>query len=121
MSSPGRRRTRPRERGRGAAGWLALAACVLSCAACVLGSVACGEGYDNNDGELAVRQKAKEMCSCLFVQRRDEAYCRDWTKVTPDLAKPKVDYARQRVTATALGFYRSAASFRPGLGCALDQ
>lgn len=81
----------------------------------------CGEGYDNNDAELAVRQKAKEMCSCVFVQQRDEAYCLAWTKVTPDVAKPEVDHARKRVTATALGFYRSAARFREGLGCALEQ
>lgn len=82
---------------------------------------ACGEGYDNNDGELAVRQKAKEMCSCLFVQKRDEDYCRRWTKVTPDVAKPDIDYGRKRVTTTALGFYRSAASFTPGRGCTLEQ
>jgi len=85
-----------------------------------LGS-ACGEGYDNNDAELAVRQKAKEMCSCLFVSRRDEAYCRAWTKVTPDVAEPEIDWGRKRVTAVALGFYRSNASFRPGRGCALEE
>ncbi|MEM9458262.1 MAG: hypothetical protein AAGF11_29065 [Myxococcota bacterium] len=84
-------------------------------------SAACGEGYDNNDGELAVRQRAKEMCSCVFVQRRDEAYCRSWTKVTPDVAKPEVDYGRKRVTATALAFYRSVASFHEGRGCTIDQ
>ncbi|MCA9710872.1 MAG: hypothetical protein KDK70_33830 [Myxococcales bacterium] len=89
--------------------------------ALLLLAAACREGYDNNDAELAVRQRAKEMCSCLFVQQRDEAYCRAFTRVTPDVAKPDVDYARKRVTATALGFYRSAASFREGLGCALEQ
>ncbi len=90
----------------------------LSLGAMLLG--ACN-GYDNNDGEMSVRQKAKEMCSCLFVQRRDETYCRAWTKVTPDVAEPDIDYERKRVTATALGFYRSAASFREGLGCSIDQ
>jgi hypothetical protein len=81
----------------------------------------CSEGYDNNDAELAVRQKAKEMCSCVFVMKRDEAWCRAWTKVTPDVAKAEIDRERKRVTAVALGFYRSNASFRDGLGCALEE
>lgn len=81
----------------------------------------CKDGYDNNDAELAVRQKAKETCSCVFVMKRDEAFCRAWTKVTPDVAKAEIDYERRRVTAVALGFYRSNASFRPGLGCALEE
>lgn len=93
----------------------------LSLALAVLPAAACKEGYDNNDAELAVRQKAKEMCSCVFVQRRDEEYCRAWTKVTPDVAEAEVDHQRRRVTAVALGFYRSAASFRDGLGCAIEQ
>jgi hypothetical protein len=86
-----------------------------------LGVGSCKEGYDNNDAELAVRQKAKEMCSCLFVMKRDEAWCRAWTKVTPDVAKADIDRERRRVTAVALGFYRSNASFREGLGCALEE
>lgn len=81
----------------------------------------CSEGYDNNDAELAVRQKAKEMCSCVFVMRRDEAYCRAWTKVTPDVAEAEIDHARKRVTAVALGLYRANASLREGLGCALED
>lgn len=87
----------------------------------LLGAGSCGEGYDNNDAELAVRQKAKETCSCLFVMKRDEAFCRAWTKVTPDVAKPEIDHERKRVTAVALGFYRANASFRPGRGCALEE
>lgn len=81
----------------------------------------CGEGYDNNDAELAVRQKAKEMCSCVFVMKRDEPWCRAWTKVTPDVAKAEIDHERKRVTAVALGLYRSNASLREGLGCALEE
>ncbi len=82
---------------------------------------ACKEGYDNNDAELAVRQKAKEMCSCVFVMKRSEDYCLAWTKVTPNVAKAEVDLQAQRVTAVALGFYRSRATFHERLGCALDQ
>lgn len=93
----------------------------LALALALAAGPACKQGYDNNDAELAVRQKAKEMCSCLFVMKRDEAWCRAWTKVTPDVAEPEIDHARRRVTAVALGFYRSNASFREGLGCALEE
>jgi hypothetical protein len=93
----------------------------LALALALLASAGCPEGYDNNDAELAVRQKAKETCSCVFVMKRDEAWCRAWTKVTPDVAKAEVDHARKRVTAVALGFYRSNASFREGRGCALEE
>jgi hypothetical protein len=87
----------------------------------VLASSSCREGYDNNDAELAVRQKAKETCSCLFVMKRDEAWCGAYTKVTPDVAKAEIDYERKRVTAVALGFFRANASFRAGRGCALED
>ena len=93
----------------------------LALALAVLAFAGCKQGYDNNDAELAVRQKAKETCSCVFVMKQDEAWCRAWTKVTPDVAKAEIDHERKRVTAVALGFYRSNASFREGLGCALEE
>lgn len=93
----------------------------LALALAVLAFPGCKDGYDNNDAELAVRQKAKETCSCVFVMKQDEAWCRAWTKVTPDVAKAEIDHERRRVTAVALGFYRSSASFRAGLGCALEE
>lgn len=87
----------------------------------LLAAGSCKDGYDNNDAELAVRQKAKEMCSCVFVMQHDEAWCRAFTKVSPDVATAEIDHERRRVTAVALGFYRSNASFRDGLGCALEE
>lgn len=82
---------------------------------------ACGEGYDNNDAELAVRQKAKEMCSCLFVMELSEAQCAAWTKVTPNVAKAKIDWERKRVHAVALGFWSADARYRDREGCVLDD
>lgn len=91
-----------------------LAACLGSGLACV------GEGYDNNDAELAVRQKAKETCSCLFVMQLSNGECEAWTKVTPNVAIAKVDWKNRRVYATALGFWSARASYRGRTGCTLD-
>lgn len=82
---------------------------------------ACSEGYDNNDAELAVRQKAKETCSCVFVQQRSESYCAAWTKVSPNVASASVDRDEKRVTSVALGFYKATAVYRPRLGCVLEE
>lgn len=98
----------------------ARAAACLSVA--LLALPGCKEGgYENNDVVLAVHQKAKEMCSCLFVMELTEAQCVAWTKVTPDVAKVKIDYAGKRVHAYALGLWAADASFRGRTGCALDE
>jgi len=79
------------------------------------------EGYDNNDAELAVRQKAKETCSCLFVMKMSESYCAEWTRVTPNVAKAEIQYGKKRVKAHALLFYEASARFTEGQGCALED
>jgi hypothetical protein len=84
---------------------------------------ACGSdtGYDNNDLELAVRQKAKETCSCLFVMELSEQQCAAWTRVTPDVAKPKIDWDAKRVESHALGFWSASAHYEERTGCVLDD
>ena len=57
----------------------------------VLFVLGCIEGYNNHDLELLTAYRAKDMCSCVFVQGRDEVYCRDWTKASPNLASLSVD------------------------------
>lgn len=83
---------------------------------------ACPEdAYDNNDAELAVHQKAKEMCSCLFVMELSEQQCAAWTKVTPNVAKAEIDREARRVRATALGFWSASARFDGRAGCVLED
>ncbi|MCY1008412.1 hypothetical protein OV079_23210 [Nannocystis pusilla] len=79
-----------------------------------------GEAYDNNDAELAVRQKAKEMCSCLFVMELTEQECAAWTRVSPNVAKATIDRENQRVHAVALGFWAADARFDGRHGCVHD-
>jgi hypothetical protein len=86
----------------------------------VLAAAACGdEGYANNDAVLAVHQKAKEMCSCLFVMELPEAHCAEWTRVTPNVARATVDRGRKRVHASALGLWAADARFDGRYGCVL--
>lgn len=80
-----------------------------------------GEGYQNNDAVLAVRQKAKETCSCLFVMELGEAQCMAWTKVTPDVARAEIDWQAKRVHAFALGFWAADARFTGRTGCVLED
>jgi hypothetical protein len=79
------------------------------------------EGYDNNDGELAVRQKAKEMCSCLFVMELSEQQCEAWTRVSPNVARARIDYEGERVHATALGLWSASAHYEGRTGCVLED
>jgi hypothetical protein len=95
---------------------LALALCSAMLAAC-----ATAEGYDNNDAELAVRQKAKETCSCLFVMELSEEQCAAWTKVSPNVAQAKIDWKAQRVDSVALGFWSASAHYTGRTGCVLDD
>ncbi|MEN0063986.1 MAG: hypothetical protein AAGA48_17665 [Myxococcota bacterium] len=85
---------------------------------------ACGpkEGrYDNSLLELGSGFAAKEVCSCLFVSKLDESYCREMARVKPNVARFKVDYGRKTVRARALGLGKQVARFvGDGQGCVLD-
>jgi hypothetical protein len=76
----------------------------------LLGLAACG-GYSNNDLELVVAYASKETCSCLWVMQRDEAYCRAWTKASPQVAELDIDWDARQVTAHALLLFSSRARF----------
>src|SRR5262245_29610157 len=86
-----------------------------------LGACGSDEGYENNDAELAVRQKAKETCSCLFVMELSEQQCAAWTRVSPDVAKAKIDWDAKRVDSIALGFWSASAHYEDRTGCVLDD
>ena len=78
--------------------------------------------YDASLFELATAYSAKEVCSCVFVLGRDEDFCREVTRVSPDVVTFRVDREAQRVTSRALLFWRAQASYRGAReGCALDR
>ena len=79
------------------------------------------DGYNNHDLELLTRYKAKDFCSCYFVMKRDEAYCRDWTVAAPNLASIKLDEEQGTVTTQAIHYWSATARYTGSkTGCTLD-
>ena len=79
------------------------------------------EGYRNHDLELLTSYRAKDMCSCVFVQERDEAYCRDWTVASPNLATLSVNVDTQTVSTEALQYWSATAVYMgTEVGCVLQ-
>ena len=77
--------------------------------------------FDNNDLELAVGNSARMGCSCMFVMKMDEAYCRAWVKASPDVAKVSFDLANKRVESSALLSWAATAHFvDEKRGCVLE-
>jgi hypothetical protein len=65
--------------------------------------------YDNSLFRLGSGFSAKEVCSCVFVMERDEDFCRQWTRVSPDIARFTVDRDARQVHARALGLGHTVA------------
>lgn len=65
--------------------------------------------YPDNDLMLATGNGARMGCSCRFVMNMSEAYCREWVKASPDVAKLTFDVARKRVEATAFVSWSATA------------
>jgi len=101
---------------------VAVALLVLGAGAVLLGILPGVMGrYRASTPALAVAYRAKETCSCVFVEGRDEGFCRAWTVATPDIARAEVDRARERVRARALLFWTATARFvGEGRGCVLE-
>lgn len=78
--------------------------------------------YDVGLLDLAAGFSAKEVCSCVFVMERDEATCREWTRVSPDVARFEVDREKKEVRASAVLLGGAVARYTgPRTGCILAQ
>ncbi len=69
---------------------------------------------------LGAAYAAKEGCSCLFVSGRSLDVCKAYIKVSPDVAKIRVDFDEKVVKARALGFTSRARWIDAQQGCRLD-
>ncbi len=77
--------------------------------------------YDNSLFELASGFSAKQVCSCVFVSGRDPQFCKEWTRVSPNVARFKIDEEAMTVTSRALGMGKQVAHYHgDGLGCTLE-
>jgi len=65
--------------------------------------------YDLGLLKIATSFAAKEMCSCVFVSGRDVEVCEGYIKVSPDVARAKVDLEAKTVRARALGMAKTEA------------
>lgn len=65
------------------------------------------------------RYYAKEMCSCLFVLERDEAFCRNEVDEYVPLGTITIDRDQKRVHASGFGFESSASVVDLRRGCRL--
>jgi hypothetical protein len=105
--------------------WIAVAillAVLVAAAGVLLGLVPGVMGrYRTSTPALAAAYRAKETCSCVFVEGRDEDFCRAWTVATPNIARAEVDRAARVVRARALLFWSARARFAgEGRGCVLE-
>lgn len=79
------------------------------------------KAYDTSLLKVADGFAAKEACSCTFVMGMDEDWCAAYMKVSPDIARFKVDRANKLVTAKALGMAKRTAKYLgPEEGCRLE-
>jgi hypothetical protein len=78
------------------------------------------EKYSTALLSLATSFAAQEGCSCRFVMGRDEPFCEEWIRVSPDIATITVDEQAKTVTSTALMGWKRTARFDPVQGCSLD-
>jgi CubicO group peptidase (beta-lactamase class C family) len=76
--------------------------------------------YDLGLLKLATSFAAKEMCSCVFVSGRDEEVCKAYIKVSPAVARVKVDQEEKTVRSRALGMAKTEARWLgEEIGCAV--
>ena len=64
---------------------------------------------------------AKEGCSCVFVAGRSEEECAPYLRVSPDIARIKVDLEAKTVSSKALGGWKNTARYvSEDEGCVLE-
>lgn len=91
-------------------------------AALALGSLLAAAGYARfrlvPQAEVGAGFVAKQLCSCLFVARRDAAACR--LDLRPDLSPVRSEIEDGSVRAWVPLLASRTARFREGSGCSLE-
>jgi hypothetical protein len=60
--------------------------------------------YDATLLQLASGYSATMACQCIFMMEQTEEYCREWTRVSPEVARFRIDRDTRTITARSLGF-----------------
>jgi hypothetical protein len=78
--------------------------------------VALGIGYQaQRYGKIAAGYVARQMCSCLYVQNRDEAAC--MADIGPQIKGAQIVYMEERVIVNYSGLNQAESRLKPGYGC----
>ncbi|MBL8683787.1 MAG: hypothetical protein JNK05_31735 [Myxococcales bacterium] len=78
--------------------------------------------YNNHDLALLTSYAAKEMCSCIFVMKKDEPFCLRFTRASPNLRTVRVNYEQRYVDAFAVLAWGARARYLSQReGCRLEQ
>lgn len=70
-------------------------------------------------GQVAAGFVARQMCSCLYVQNRDEAACQ--ADIGPQIKGAQIVYMEERVIVNYSGLDSAEARLKPGYGCHVQQ
>lgn len=92
----------------------------------LLALVACSEDttrtYDNDTLSLLVVHTAKDACTCRYVMGRDNSYCVNFVRASPDIAAWTADDSKKSVSASVLvGWTAHAHYVSDHFGCAIDK
>jgi hypothetical protein len=66
-------------------------------------------------GQVAAGFVARQMCSCLYVQAREEASCR--AEIGPQIKGAQIVYMEERVIVNYSGLDQAESRLVPGYGC----
>jgi hypothetical protein len=58
---------------------------------------------------------ARQMCSCIYVQNRDETAC--LAEIGPQIKGAQIVYMEERVIVNYSGLNQAEARLKPGYGC----
>jgi hypothetical protein len=82
--------------------------------------VALAIGYQAQKyGVIAAGYVARQMCSCLYVQNREEASCK--ADIGPQIEGAQIVYMEERVIVNYSGLDSAEARLKPGYGCSVQQ
>jgi hypothetical protein len=70
-------------------------------------------------GQIAAGYVARQMCSCLYVQNRDEASCK--ADIGPQIKGAQIVYMEERVIVNYSGLDSAEARLKPGYGCNVQE
>lgn len=77
--------------------------------------------FPTNDLDLVVANAAKMACTCKFVMEMDDAFCVNWVRSSPDVARYSYDAKAKTVEASAfIGWAAHAHYVDSKRGCVLE-